>query len=125
MERVRAVAEEWTADPATRELLAGALLALVALGALLFVFRLTNRLLRRVHAAIDARRLPALKIQSLEVVSADRVTDLLKAVARAARLVTLLLLLYAFVPLVLSVFPWTHAGSRRDGRPSRARGRTA
>ena len=31
------------------------LLAFVALGALLFVFRLTNRLLRRLHAAIDAQ----------------------------------------------------------------------
>jgi hypothetical protein len=56
LERLRALADEWTADPATRDVLAGALLTAVALVALLVVVRLSNRLLRRVHAAIPTRR---------------------------------------------------------------------
>ena len=52
-------------------------------------------------------RIRSLRIQKLELVSAERITDLLITFARGVRLLATLVLLYIYLPLVFSFFPWT------------------
>ncbi|MEO8335534.1 MAG: mechanosensitive ion channel domain-containing protein [bacterium] len=90
-----------------------ALAATAVLVALLLLARWGfARLYLRIHA-LERVRLPALRIQDFELLSAGRLSQLLLAAARLTRLVLTLLLLYVYVPLVLSFFPWTTPLSRR------------
>ena len=53
-------------------------------------------------------RIRSLRIQSLELLSKERITDILLQSARALRFALTLLLLYLFIPLVFSFFAKTH-----------------
>lgn len=70
------------------------------------------RIYRRIRA-LERVRLPALRIQDFELLSAGRLSQLLLGAARLTRLVLTVLLFYVYVPLVLSFFPWTTPLSRR------------
>jgi small-conductance mechanosensitive channel len=54
-----------------------------------------------------ATRIPAIRIQRLEIVSSHRFTDGLILAAKTAHVVMLVLLVFYLVPLVLGFFPWT------------------
>ena len=77
----------------------------------MFLFvRIAHRLLKRVDARLESwrgTRIPPLKVQTFEVVSADRLTDMLKWLVRKSRLVVWIIALYIFIPLILSLFPQT------------------
>jgi small-conductance mechanosensitive channel len=95
-----------------RVILLGVLFALLTAGATFLVFRLVNRIFPRIFAAIEGGRdgwIPAVRVQRTEIVSADSVARTLLAIARFARLVITVLLLYITIPIVLSFFPWTRA----------------
>jgi small-conductance mechanosensitive channel len=86
------------------------LLTVVALGCLLLFVKVVNRLLRRVDLKLESwrgTRIPAIRVQTFEVMSADRLTDMLKWLVRKARLLVWLVALYIFIPLILSFFPQT------------------
>jgi small-conductance mechanosensitive channel len=85
---------------------------LVLLLALTILHLAFPRIYRRLEA-IRRSRVPALRIQQLELLSADGITRALLLVARIARATVTLLLLYVYVPLVLGFFPWTEPLSRR------------
>ncbi|MEP7065596.1 MAG: mechanosensitive ion channel family protein [Gemmatimonadota bacterium] len=70
------------------------------------------RLYRRLEAVRRAR-VPALRIQQLELLSADGLSRALLTVAQGARVAVTIVLLYIYIPLVLSFFPWTEPLSRR------------
>jgi small-conductance mechanosensitive channel len=84
-----------------------ALLATLALIAILFFFRF---LFSRIYATINSwqtTRLRTVKIQSFEVITADRMATGLLFLTRGIRILFVLLLLYFYIPLVFSFFPWT------------------
>jgi small-conductance mechanosensitive channel len=67
-------------------------------------------MLHRAYALLDSwsgTRIPSLRIQSYEIVSADRITILLKQLANALRIIALAVVLYIAIPVILSFFPWT------------------
>ncbi|MDQ6887953.1 MAG: mechanosensitive ion channel family protein [Gemmatimonadota bacterium] len=70
------------------------------------------RVYRRLEA-VRQSRVPSLRIQQLELLSASGLARALLVIARTLRIAITLLLLYVYVPLVLSFFPWTEALSRR------------
>lgn len=110
LERIQSTLRFILDDPERREIAYGALVALLAIVVPFFVFRLTRRMLDSACGMLDSRRgtrIPALRIQSYEVLSADRITDSLKAVVKLIRTVALIIVLYIAVPVVLSRFPWT------------------
>jgi small-conductance mechanosensitive channel len=62
------------------------------------------------HGRLEAWRatlIPALRIQRLEVLSADRLTDVLLVVTRVVRVAAIVFVVYMYLPLVLGFFPWT------------------
>jgi small-conductance mechanosensitive channel len=86
------------------------LLAALAIGALLLFMAVAHRLLRRIDAKLESwrgTRIPPIRVQTFEIISADRLTDMLKWLVRKSRLLVWLVGLYIFIPLILSFFPQT------------------
>lgn len=109
-EAIQSALHEWRGARSLRRLLIGAGLTLVTTIVALLIFLVFNRLFPALYRLIDRSRrtrIPALRIQRLEVFSADRVADALLFVARALRIVAVIVVLYVYLPLVFSFFPWT------------------
>lgn len=93
-----------------RVLAYGGALALIATLALIALLTLLKRGVARAQRALDAwtsRRVPTLKITTLEILTADQIHAATHAALRVLRLAIILLLFYIYLPLVLGFFPWT------------------
>jgi small-conductance mechanosensitive channel len=89
----------------------GALKTLAATVVLILLFQLFRRVFPALRGQIEAwqtaRRIPSVRIQRLELLSADSVTEALLGLTRGLRVIAVVFVLYLYVPLVLSFFPWT------------------
>lgn len=93
-----------------KSLLLSGLYACIATMGLLGLFFLLGRGFSRLYGQLHAwrgTRIPALRMQDLELLTASQITDFLIRVARFVKKIGLLLLFYGYVTLVLSLFPWT------------------
>ncbi len=79
----------------------------------LWLLRLTFPRLYRRMEVVRRARIPGVRIQQFELISAERVSHTLLILARALRVAVTVVLFYIYVPLVLSFFPWTEPLSRR------------
>ncbi|HEY6413967.1 MAG TPA: mechanosensitive ion channel family protein [Edaphobacter sp.] len=89
-----------------------ALLTTLALVALLVVL---SRIFPALYARLErwrGTRIHGLKVQKLELLSEDRLVELLHTLFRLIRFILTALLLYFYIPLVFSFFPWTRAYGR-------------
>lgn len=110
--QVRAAIADARSAYSLKGLLLSALYATLATIALVGLLLLLRRAAPIVYSSIErwrGTRIRALRIQKLELVSADRVTELLKQAARLARGAATLALFYVYLPLVFSFFPWTRS----------------
>ncbi|MEP7219512.1 MAG: mechanosensitive ion channel domain-containing protein [Bacteroidota bacterium] len=97
-------------DVSLRVILLGVLFTLLATAVLVLVIRLLNVYFPRFYKLLNAwhgTRIKSLKIQQLELLPADRIVLMLIGLAKLVRMALVLLLLYVYLPLVLSFFPWT------------------
>jgi len=107
---INATVDSYRQERSYHNLLLGgvyALLATVALIALLLLFR---KLFPNLYAAITVwrdTRHRSVRIQSFEILTAERLATGLIILAKGVRVMLVLLLLYFYIPLVLSFFPWT------------------
>lgn len=112
-ERARAIADALRGESLwaiARTALVGLLLTLVvtaALAALVWLLARGFGVADRTLVRWQGSRIRAIRIQRLELLSAARATSALRAVARGARVVAIVVLLIYYVPLVFSFFPWT------------------
>lgn len=83
------------------------LLATLALILLVKVIAVVVPRMERTIARWRGTRIPSLRIQRFEILSAARIADFLAGVVGILRVAAIVLLLYFYVPLVLSFFPWT------------------
>ncbi|HKV51057.1 MAG TPA: mechanosensitive ion channel family protein [Gemmatimonadaceae bacterium] len=90
-----------------------AVLSTAVLVLVLWTLGWAARHLRRRIDALRRLRVPALRIQQLELLSAGRLAALLARGTHALRVVLIVAAFYVYVPLVLSFFPWTAPLSRR------------
>ncbi|MGE5231724.1 MAG: mechanosensitive ion channel family protein [Deltaproteobacteria bacterium] len=111
--RIRQAAAEASAATSLRALILGGVYALVATLALVGVLFLLRTLFQRAYGALHTAPIPALRIKRFELVSASRLAEALTGVARILRIAATIVVLYIYVPLVLSFFPWTAPYSRR------------
>lgn len=90
-------------------ILFGLLWTLLATAVLVVVLRLLRRGTSRLEEIITARSdsIPAVRIRTVELVSAQNVANLLSVTVRGLRALGIVVLLYFYLPLVLSFFPWT------------------
>jgi len=97
-------------ETSLRAILLGALFSLLATIALIVALKLFQRLFPKVYAMLDGWRgtwIRSVKIQQVEVVSADRIADILLGLAKAVRVAAVVLVVYFYLTTVLSFFPWT------------------
>ncbi len=95
-----------------REALTGLLFTLIATGVLAAAFWLLGRIFPAAYARLEAwrgTRIPSVRIQRLELLSANQVTETLKLLVRIVRIAVTAALIFYFVPLVLGFFPWTRS----------------
>lgn len=94
----------------------GLLWTLLATAVLVVLLRLLRRGTARLEAMVEARRdgrIPGVRIRTIELVSAGNVANVLAGTVRTLRLIGIVALLYFYLPLVLSFFPWTQRYSDR------------
>ncbi len=100
-----------------RQIAIGLALALLATGLLLLLRWLLQKVFDRLGGWIrllrGSSRLPTLRIQQLEVLSAERIADALHLAARAVRVAALVILFYFYLVAVLGFFPQTRGASTR------------
>lgn len=93
-----------------RTLLIGLAFTLLATAALVAIWRVLAWLFPRIYQRLESwrgTRIPAIRIQRLELLSSARLTDFLIGAAKVARIALIVILLFYFIPLVFSFFPWT------------------
>lgn len=90
-------------------LLNGGLYAILSTGILVLVLRFLHKPVALVSERMDrwARSGDPISFRGLELISRDRIRDSILLVTRITRTLFVLLLLYIYVPLVLSFFPAT------------------
>lgn len=84
--------------------------AIVSTIALFVIVMILNFVFTKLTKRVESWRgtkIRSLKIRSLELLTADRIHALLLWLIQALRIILTLLLLYFYVPLVFSFFPWT------------------
>ncbi len=109
-ERLTAAMRLATRQATLRTIAVGALLTLLVTAVVIGLLKLMAIGFPRLVATLErwrGTRIPALRLQRLELLSAARVTDGLILVVRAVRVVLVVVLLYFSIPLILNFFPWT------------------
>ncbi|MBX3173765.1 MAG: mechanosensitive ion channel family protein [Gemmatimonadaceae bacterium] len=94
----------------------GLLWTLIATAVLVVLLRLLRRGTERLETMVESRRdgrIPGVRIRTIELVSAQNVANVLTGTVRGLRVVGIITLLYFYLPLVLSFFPWTQRYSDR------------
>ncbi|MEP7327371.1 MAG: mechanosensitive ion channel family protein [Gemmatimonadota bacterium] len=110
---IRAAAFAAAKSTGLRALAVDTLFAVATTAALLLLLRLLVFVFRRLYAFLAGPRIPALRIQKLELLSGRRLGEALTVLARVIRAILTILVFYFYVPLVLSFFPGTAPYSRR------------
>ena len=99
-----------------RSILVGAALTLLTLAAFVAIVMLMNRAFPLLYRFIERGRgrwIRSLRIQRLEVLPAERATEALRFAARVARIAVFVFVVYVFLPVVFSFFPWTRGLANR------------
>ena len=110
VEKLRAGIEQYRRDYSRKSILLGLLYSLIATIFLVGILLLIRRLRTRMDEFITARvaaRIHAIHIQSLEIVRAQRIRALLLEGVKVAKILVVILVLYAYVHTILAFFPWT------------------
>jgi small-conductance mechanosensitive channel len=84
---------------------------IILVGSLIAIAKLMPRFYRYLRNWRDTR-LPAFKLFGTEILSANRVFDLISEIIKVLRLTLFLVISYLYINLVLSFFPWTKGLSR-------------
>ena len=90
--------------------LVGLFLALIATGVFLAALKILQQLFPRILDAVSAWRstkLPSVKIQRVELLSATQITEGLLGLLRAFRFIAIAFLIYFYATSILGFFPWT------------------
>jgi small-conductance mechanosensitive channel len=92
------------------EVLGDVFFTVIILAFFFFLLGITRRLLNRVKNKLESwrgTRIPPIRIQTFEVISADRLTDGLKWAVDKAKIIAYLIIFYLFIPIFFSYFPQT------------------
>ena len=79
----------------------------LAVIALLLAFTILYRRMYKVIEAGVETRVGSMRIQSFEIIQAERIRALLAGAVRLARLSMILVIVYTYIHVALTLFPWT------------------
>ncbi len=109
-QKIYTALKEQAARTSLKSILLGILFTILATVVLILILKVMNKFFPKVYAklyTLRGTRIRSLKIQKLEVLSANRITDLLIVIAKWLRVAGFLLLFYFYLSLILSFFRWT------------------
>jgi len=109
--KIRAAVEARNKEYSMHSILFGALYTLLATLALITALVLINHFLPKLIIKLESWRgtyIRSIRFQSIEILNEARIAAAITSLIRGTRFVLLLGLLYLYIPLVLSFFPWTH-----------------
>ena len=104
---IRTGVTELRARYSTRSLLLGALYTLISTAVFWILLTLLRRLWSRGIEKLRRIHIPPVRIQSVVLVSSQRIQGALIQTAKVVRVLLVLFAVYIYLPLVLSFFPWT------------------
>lgn len=112
--RIRAAAEGLQRKFGLKSILLSALYAILAAAALVLLLKLLGIAFPKFYEKLQAWHgvyIRSVRIQKLELMPAERITAVVRVLAGAVRVLLTLALLYAYVTLTFSFFPWTQGFS--------------
>lgn len=112
--RIRAAAEGLKRKFGLKTIVLSALYAILATAVFALLLKLLGIAFPKFYEKLQAWHgvyIRSVRIQKLELMPAERITALLRVLAGALRVVLTLVLLYAYVTLMFSFFPWTQGFS--------------
>lgn len=95
------------AEYSARSLLKGALYTLLITVSLIALLMLLRRLRSALVTRLQGLRIRPIRLQQVELISAQQITQVLIQATKTIRLFLILIAFYVYVPLVMSFFPWT------------------
>lgn len=111
---IRATAKEMQEAYSLKTIVQGVVYTLLATILLVLILILMKKLFPRLYTTLrrwQGTRIRSVRLQKLELISAERITDLMISLAKGIRLLAVIVLLYFYLPLVFSFFPWTRGYS--------------
>jgi small-conductance mechanosensitive channel len=114
-EKLRVAMGNYRKDRSRESIIHGVVYTLIATFALIAILIFLRRLSRKIDQGILAlvtARVSSIRIQSFQIVQAERIKAVIMGAMKVARLLMVLVVLYAYLNLVLSFFPWTHSIAR-------------
>ena len=109
-QKLRSAIEQYREEHSRKRILISTLYLLIATLVLIALLYLLNRLYRtgdaKIQAWADSKKV-SIHIQSLELVRAERIKATLVGASKVIRFAVFIILLYTYVHLGLSFFPWT------------------
>ena len=115
-EVIRTALERTSFSSNLRTVVVGLFLTTLATIALALLVRMLSALFTRARRMVDVwkrSRFGAVRLQNLEVISADRIGAVLGGIVTLVRLLVTLLLFYLYLLLIFSFFPWTRGVTSR------------
>lgn len=110
VEVLRTAVEKYRYNYSRKRIVAAALYTLIATLFLVALVLLLNRVYRKVGLMIrswaDSKKL-SIHIQSVELIRAERIRAAFVGVTKTIRVLLMLIMIYAYLHLLLSFFPWT------------------
>jgi small-conductance mechanosensitive channel len=107
---IRAALERRSVGAIGRAVIVGLAFTAITVAAFALILFILGKIFPRIYAKLESKRksgIPSIRVQRMELLSSDRLTDGLIFAAKTARIVALLVLVFNVVPLLLSFFPWT------------------
>jgi small-conductance mechanosensitive channel len=114
--KIRQAIEEYRRSRSRDVLFRSALYAVAATGALSLAVVLLFPLVRRLNQAISERmksRIHAVGIQTFEIVRVEQIWKALHALLNTLQVIVVIVLVFSYLHVVLSLFPWTRSLGRR------------
>jgi small-conductance mechanosensitive channel len=109
--KIRSAIEAHREEYSMQALLTGAFYTLLATVVLIATLVVMRRMYQRVRAKLDSWRgtyIRSIRFQSFELLHEERMHMLITSILGVFRTALFFSLLYIYIPLVLSFFPWTH-----------------
>jgi small-conductance mechanosensitive channel len=107
---IRSAIQAHRTERSWRSIVKGAGFTILTTLVLLGAIRLLNHFYPKLYARIRSwqhTRIRAIKIQKFELFPAERITGVLVAIARLVRILVVAVLVYFYLSLTFSFFPWT------------------
>jgi small-conductance mechanosensitive channel len=110
LRKIKVAVDKEISRTSLKSILISILLSILATVIFIILLKLLSVLKRKLSVKVESwrgTRIRAIKIQKIEFLSANQITDFIKGMIRLLRIAAVIILFYLYLPIVFSFFPWT------------------